>query len=166
MEENYEDLKTATYYFQHLFSEELVFPKFDVDSKEELFEKIAARLLEENYVEPSFFQGLLEREINFPTGLRTTPIHVAIPHTDPEHIRTPFIAVIKPTACIRFYEMGSDDIEVQAQIIFVLGLHKSADQVPLLQGLMEMFMDEKTMEKLIASTDSKEILSFIQNQMN
>ncbi|WP_445486874.1 PTS sugar transporter subunit IIA [Niallia sp. 03133] len=160
-----ETIIAASSLFQNLFSDKLVFTKFEADSKDALFKKISELLEEKKYVKPSFFQGLLEREKNFPTGLRTKSFHVAIPHTDPEHIITPFIAVIKPNKPICFYEMGSDDIDVQAQIIFVLGLYKSEEQVPLLQCLMEMFMEEKTMEHLIASDDVKEILSFIQKQM-
>lgn len=152
--------------FNKLFTKDLIFIDFDCNSKEDFFEKISSILLEKGYVKPTFKAAIMERERNFPTGLRTVPFHVAIPHTDPENIIKPFITVIRPVKPIEFFEMGTDDVLVQAQIMFLLGIHKSEAQIPLLQSLMEMFMEESVMNELITINDKSTLLQILKNQIS
>lgn len=163
MEEVNESLKQSL--FSHLFAEQLIFLDYPCKNKEDFFEKIAKFLADNDYVTDGFLSAIKEREENFPTGLRTEPFHVAIPHTDPKHILTPFIAVIKPTSAVPFWEMGIEDKEVNAELIFLLGIHKAENQIPLLQTLMEMFMEETVMKKLITSQNRKETYTILQNQI-
>lgn len=40
------------------------------------------------YVEDSFESAIMTREMSFPTGLELGHINIAIPHTDPQHVKT------------------------------------------------------------------------------
>lgn len=39
------------------------------------------------YVEDSFESAIMTREMSFPTGLELGHINIAIPHTDPQHVK-------------------------------------------------------------------------------
>ncbi|GAA4714436.1 PTS sugar transporter subunit IIA [Brevibacillus fulvus] len=147
--------------FPRLFTPELTFLNFVCKNSTDFFEKITDILLEKGYVKESFRQAIQERERCYPTGLRTAPYHVAIPHTDPETIRKPFIAVIRPQTALQFYEMGTNEETVEARLLFLLGLNRSEAQVPLLQIMMEMFADQQMMERLLQETSEQRLLNVL-----
>lgn len=151
--------------FAQLFDEELILTNVECATKDEFFNEISTFLLEKGYVTEGFKEGLKQREQKYPTGLRTEPYHVAIPHTDPEHILKPFIVMVRPTKEIEFVEMGSDDRIVQAQLLFVLGLKKSASQAPLLQRLIDMFMKREVMEKLMFESEKVQLLTILETNV-
>ncbi|WP_084034799.1 PTS sugar transporter subunit IIA [Anaerobacillus alkalilacustris] len=147
--------------FSQLFKNELVFPNFDCTDRDDFFEKISTVLVEKGYVKETFKQAIKQREDEYPTGLRTVPYHVAIPHTDPVNICKPFIAVIRPTKRIEFLEMGSDDKRVDAQLLFILGLKRGEGQTALLQKLIEMFMQREVMDQLLKESNHADIIKLL-----
>lgn len=152
--------------FSQLFKKELIFTDLNCDDKETCFEEVFAHLQTQGYVKDSFETALKKREGIFPTGLDTNPFQVAIPHTDPEHVITPFIAVVKPKNPLKFIEMGTDDKEIDAHIVLILGLTKAEGQTSLLQNLIELFMDKKLMEQLLAHNDQESLYLLLKSYMN
>lgn len=151
--------------FSELFSDELLFLDFPCDNKDDLFHKISQKLAEKNLVKESFLQAITDREEEFPTGLRSQPYQVAIPHTDPEHIKSPFIAFVRPAQAINFGEMGTDDEEVEVNFIFMLGLNRGQDQIILLQWLIDMFMKEDVMDLLREEKNPASILEILKKEV-
>lgn len=151
--------------FSQLFDQNLILTNLNCTTKYQFFEQISFFLVEHGYVTEDFKKALIKREEKYPTGLRTEPYHVAIPHTDPEKIIKPFIAMIRPVNQIEFFEMGTDDKKISAQLIFVLGLKRSEAQAPLLQKLIDMFMNIKVMEQLIIAEDKTQILSILETNI-
>lgn len=122
---------------------------------------IAEKLKDQGYVEDSYEEAITQREKEFPTGLQTSSIGVAIPHTDPQHIKKPFISILKLNKPVRFGQMGTIDQFVDVSYLFMLGFEKGEHQLILLQNLMKMFTDEIAMEKLINSNDEAEIYQIV-----
>lgn len=52
----------------------------------EIFKFLNENLINLGYVKDSFLKGLVDREKNYPTGLKTSVCGIAIPHTDSIHI--------------------------------------------------------------------------------
>lgn len=130
------------------------------------FRYVADRLMALGYVEDSYLEAIIEREKKYPTGLNTPTLEVAIPHTDPQHIKQPFIYIIKLKTPVIFGEMGTDDVFVKARYAFCLGFTKGADQLVLLQDMMTMFMDKLVMESLEAETSKEKIFDLMINYFN
>lgn len=148
--------------FAELFDQDLILTNLDCTTKYEFFDEISCFLQEKGYVTDGFKEAIVKREEKYPTGLRTQTYHVAIPHTDPENIIKPFIAMVRPKHQIEFIEMATDDQTVNAQLIFVLGLKKADNQAPLLQKLIDMFMNKEVMDKLLVETEKTQILSILE----
>lgn len=129
--------------------------------QDEFFSYIFQKLKQENYVAESFLDALREREKEYPTGLKTHFMGVAIPHTDPQHIKKPFIFIAKLKEPIKFGQMGSVDEQVEVQYAFVLGFDKGEQQLVLLQNLMMMFSDEETMNRLSEAISEKEMYTIV-----
>ncbi|MBL1228469.1 PTS sugar transporter subunit IIA [Enterococcus sp. BWB1-3] len=145
----------------HYFSEELADIIEESNNQEEFFSYIFQKLKHKGYVEDSFYEAVTEREKDYPTGLKTPFLSVAIPHTDPTHIKKPFVFITKLYQPISFGQMGSVDEKVEAHYVFVLGFEKGEEQLVLLQNLMAMFSDERTMTRLSENISEHEMYSIV-----
>lgn len=125
----------------------LVFLDTPINSREELFETMGSWLCEHGYVKDSYQKAVLEREIQYPTGLRIPGHELAIPHTECEHIRQGGLVFVRPKAPLDFQEMCSGE-PVQAEMVFLLLVKNKQDQMPLLMTLMEHFNDQSLMDRL------------------
>lgn len=140
---------------QELFSPDLVFFDLEAAGRQEFFEKLAGRLAERDLIQDSWLEAICEREKSYATGLSFPSVQVAIPHVDPEHIKHPYIAVIKPKTPIVFEAMAGMGDDVPAQLIVNLGVMRDGGQVAVLQKLMNIFMNEDYAAELIGITDAQ-----------
>ena len=81
--------------------------------------------------------------------------HIAIPHTDPDYVARPYIAVIKPAVPVTFNAMAGMGDPVAAQIVINLGITHEGGQVEALQALMNIFMDAEAAADVLGQTDPK-----------
>ncbi|MEG0783763.1 PTS sugar transporter subunit IIA, partial [Carnobacterium sp.] len=117
------------------------------NSEEELFAVIAERLLELGYVYSDYLTGITLRERNFPTGLITQHLNIALPHSDTEYVKKPFIYIVRLKQPVIVRQMG-DNQEMLVKDIFFLGIKEPTKQVGLLQLLITLFQEEAFMEAL------------------
>ncbi|MFB5662235.1 PTS sugar transporter subunit IIA [Alteribacillus sp. HJP-4] len=146
-----------------LFQQNLLYYNIDSQNIYQLFEKIGSLLIASEYVEPTFTTALIEREKHFPTGLQLEGITIAIPHTDVEHIREPFIAAAKTTEPLKVGDMGNTDNQFDVSYFFFLGITEPEEQVEVLQYLMNLFSDKRFVNALKAASNESELYEAIQN---
>ena len=143
---------------EELLKEELIVINMKAKNSDESINKLAKILYEKGFVKESYIQGILEREKNFPTGLPTEGVGVAIPHTDAEHVNNPAIAIAVLEKPVAFKMMGGAiEQEVEVQILFMLAIKESKTQIELLQKLMNIFQDKKILESIQKSLTPAEI---------
>lgn len=148
-----------------LFSKDLIF-SLQVDSQEELFDKVADLLESKKIVTPSYKNALKEREKNFPTGLdmeflgKNLP-NVAIPHTDIVHNLTENIVVVKLDKAVTFYNMISPDKEVNVSLLFFIINNSSSSQTNILANLMDFFTSQNNLENLSKLSTSEDIYDYL-----
>ena len=104
-------------------------------SAADVLRAVAEQALEQGFVRDTFAEALLAREMEFPTGL-PTPFPVAIPHTGPEHVLRPALAVVLLDPPVEFGEMGGADRTVAVRLAVVLMVTDSSSQVGLLSRLI------------------------------
>lgn len=146
--------------FYEMFKEELVSINVEVDSEEQLFSYVAKRLKEGRYVKDSYLEGITKREEEFPTGLITKNLNIALPHSDPEHIREPFIYVVRINNNLTVKQMG-DNQEMKVKDFFFLGIKEPSGQVGVLQSLMNLFMNDDFVKEYIEAQSQEEIFNTI-----
>lgn len=144
-----------------LFKPELVFFDFESTTRDEFFVELGERLMPLGYIQDSWLDAVSERERLYPTGLQSPTIALAIPHTDPQHIKVPYIAVIKPKVPIEFEAMAGIGDPVQARLIINLGVLRDGGQVEVLQNLMNVFMDDETARHIMEQTDAPGMIDAI-----
>ncbi|WP_300119425.1 PTS sugar transporter subunit IIA [uncultured Enterococcus sp.] len=146
--------------FYEMFKEELVSINVEVDSEEQLFSYVAKKLKEGRYVKDSYLEGITKREEEFPTGLITKNLNIALPHSDPEHIREPFIYVVRINNDVTVKQMG-DNQEMKVKDFFFLGIKEPSGQVGVLQSLMNLFMNDDFVKEYIEAQSQEEIFNTI-----
>lgn len=144
-------------------NEQLIFPKLEVKNKEELFEVVGQRLVDLGICKSSYIQALKERENSFSTGLQIEHMGVAIPHSDPEHVSKEAIAIATMKHPVMFHHMGTDDVEVQAQVIIVLAI-PGKHHMEVLQSIILLIQNVDVIVKLLHAKDSNAIIEIIKEK--
>lgn len=126
-------------------------------SAADVLRAVADQALEQGFVRDTFGDALLAREKEFPTGL-PTPLPVAIPHTEPEHVLRPALAAVLLDPPVEFGEMGGADRTVAVRLAVVLMVTDPGSQVGLLSRLI-MALRQPDLEATLAGADTPEALA-------
>ena len=149
--------------YRSMLHPELIFLDMQADRTGELFTQIGAKLQKLGYVKTDYSKALTQREADFPTGLVTKYLPVALPHTDPEYVEKPFICLAKNEKPLALLQMGTNE-PMQAQYFFFLGITVPKDQVVLLQKFMQLLQDENFVKGLTHITEPAEMFAFIKQE--
>lgn len=142
------------------FNVDLVELKIKAEKKEEVIKILTDKLLEQGYTKDTFYENVLRREKEFPTGLPSV-IPMAICHTESEHVNSSAIALGTLVDPVEFQEMGTPERTVMAEMVFVIALKNPKDQVPWLKKMMTVFRDETILSNVRNASDKEELVKYL-----
>ncbi|CAH0303134.1 PTS system galactitol-specific EIIA component [Peribacillus simplex] len=148
--------------FDEYFNADLVF-FLESTSKEEVFERMTSELNKLGYVKDTFFKAISKREKVYPTGLLSNQMGVAIPHTDSTHVNKPVIGVAILKNPINFIQMGTSDEDLDVSIIFMLAVKNPANQVEVLQVIIELIQNQFVLNQIKESSTKENVIKIIKN---
>lgn len=148
---------------KELFNKDLIWTNPDLTNAEAVFEMVFEKASNLNLVNDNFLEKIKLREVKYPTGIQLERYGVAIPHTDADTIREQFIGVITSKEGVPFKRMDDPNQQVEANVIFVLGLKEPHQQLEALQQLMAIIQNEDTVDVLVNRSNVEEILRDLQN---
>lgn len=144
-----------------MIRKENIFLDVDVNDYKELFVKMNDIFIKREYVSKKYLESILEREEKYPTGLNFKEYNIAIPHTDSKHINKQNIVFIRLKKHINFNEMGSIDNLLKVDLVFMLLIKKSDEQVNTLIKLMKILENKKHYLFFKNSKNEEEIYEYI-----
>ncbi len=139
-----------------IISEDLVQTNIVASTKEEVIKVLADKLKAKKYVDDGYYDKVIQREKNYPTGLPTV-IPIALCHTERESVLKSALAVGTLKNPVEFQQMGSPELTVKAEIVFLLALNDPKDQIPWLMKMTSTFKSKETMEKVRFAKSSQEL---------
>ena len=145
--------------------EHLILVKEKVTSREEIIRKLGSLLLENGYVKDTYTQAVLDREIEYPTGLQARVTGVAIPHTDTEHVLKPAVAIATLDDLIIFNAMGMPNTKVEVDIVLMLAIHDPKLVVSILRKVIFILEDDEALKKMLSAKTKPEIKSIMINHI-
>lgn len=148
------------------FDESVILLNMEGDSKEAILTKMGQNLENKNLVKESFTDAIIAREGEFPTGLPTGKVSVAIPHTDVEHVNQKTISVGILSDPVHFGVMGDDSETTPVRVVFMLAMDKAHSQLSLLQKLMQVFQDQNTLQQLVNTADKTTIKQVLKEKLD
>ena len=88
------------------FDESVILLDVEGETPEEVLKTVASNMANKGLVKQSYINAIIEREKEYPTGLPTPGVSVAIPHTDIEHVNKKSISFAVLKNPVEFYIMG------------------------------------------------------------
>jgi PTS system galactitol-specific IIA component len=134
----------------------------EAESPEQAIRLLAAKLEALGYVKPTYADAVVKREAAMPTGLPLgQAVNVAIPHTDPEHVIRPGVALGVLKTPVDFANMEEPDEAVPVGVVFLLAINDKDKQIDMLQEIMEAIQDPATLGGLARARTADEVRSLL-----
>lgn len=130
------------------------------DTKEAVLQQLYEVLYQNNKVKESFYDAILAREKNYPTGLEVESYNVAIPHVTPEHVTNSAIGIAVLRHPVAFERMDGDG-EVQVNVIFNIALSEGGKQIETLQEIIAVISDDAKLQRIVKATTPEELIAIM-----
>lgn len=143
------------------FDKKLLLLQEAASDQQEVLKKMATKLYNAHCVTETYLEGILEREEEYPTGLEINGIGIAIPHTDTNKVVKSQICLASLKSPIDFKDMVDKNKKIKVNIIFMLAMKESNQQIELLQNLVKLFQNKKVVQKIVSSTNEEEVLELL-----
>lgn len=138
--------------------------KIDVSTSESAIKIAADDLYNRGIVKKDFFNKVMERENEYPTGLNVGKFGVAIPHTDSQYVNRSQIEFVSFKNPVKFKNMGNISEEIDVNFIFMLAMSQPHEQTEVLSKLMDKFLDEDFMLRLKECETKEEYESILKEK--
>ncbi|MFT8325059.1 PTS sugar transporter subunit IIA [Oenococcus sicerae] len=146
-----------------LLGKQIIELDLDATSNYDAIKKISKQLVDNGLAKNSFQEAILNREMNFPTGLDTGSYGVAIPHTDSVHVVEDQIAFARLKNPVVFKQMG-DGTNVNVKFVFILALKEAHSQLSMLQTLMNLFQNSTAMTLLLKAENIQQVIDVLSKE--
>ncbi|MDA8194899.1 MAG: PTS sugar transporter subunit IIA [Thermaerobacter sp.] len=145
--------------FAHWLNTSRILVGREFATQEEVLRALAATFTAEE-VHPAYAEGLLLREQNYPTGLPTEPVGLALPHADGRYVKVSGLAVSTLRRPVVFREMGNPEGEVWARVVILIAVSEERpnDQVAVLEWLMGLIQEPGFLAELAAAGTPEEVM--------
>ncbi len=119
------------------------------DNKEAVLKELSDAAIAKGFAKADYHQALIERESQYPTGLHTPEVEVAIPHADAEWANVSSLTIGLLDKPVKFQSMDGLGGDVNAEIVFMLTIQDPKEQIDFLRafstvlGSPEILLDFK-----------------------
>lgn len=129
-------------------------------TSQEVIQTLAEMAISEGWAKEGYGDAVWQRELQYPTGLHTVGIEVAIPHADPEWTLVPAMIVGVLSQPALFKPMGGEGGDVEASLVFLLVIPDPDSHIDFLKAFSATIEDEKIMS---AFNETRQIDLLIDN---
>lgn len=114
-------------------------------SAEAVVRELGAYAVERGFADEGYVEAVLDREADFPTGLRIPDesFGIAIPHADPEHVSHEAVVLGLPPEPVAFRSMDDPERTVDAEAVLLLLVEGSDRYTSFLSNLADLFQDDR-----------------------
>lgn len=134
------------------------------ETQQDVIRQLYQVLLKENKVCDSFYDAVIQREQEYPTGLVLEKYNVAIPHVVPQHVRNSALGIAVLEKPVAFRCMDDPNATVDVKVVFNIALGKDGKQIEVLQQLMEMVMNPYIMEQIVNAESAENIADILRKE--
>lgn len=150
-----------------MLKEEYIIIDVECENKEQLLEYMVEVAKDNGLVKDSYLKAVLEREENYPTGLPTPGMCVALPHTtEKKHVIKSGIIIAKLKKPVAFKEMGNGVEDIMAEMVLMLAVNGNEEQLSVLRGIVGMFADKASNSAFKNASTKTEILELITSRIS
>jgi galactitol PTS system EIIA component len=148
-----------------VFGVETIDLEYKAENYEDILIHLGTSLYSQGFVKGTYIEAVLQREKIHPTGL-PLPVPIAIPHTDPEHVLHSHIAVGTLKEPVQFSMMGTSEVKLPVQVVFMLAIKDPKKQPEILKQLMKIFQNEQLLNEISRSNEKKKVYELLSQNIN
>ena len=144
-----------------VISEENILIGLQADSDRDVIIAMGDLLVEGGFVKNTFIRAVLDREIEFPTGLKVTGGGVAIPHADSEHVNNSTLGVATLADPVEFRAMAEPEKIISVSLVMMLAVADKKKVVPVLTKVISILKNENAIKALQSATSKNHVKQII-----
>lgn len=146
------------------FDERVALFNVEASSSKEVIKIAADELYRRGIVKKNFFEHVMLREKEFPTGLATDKYGIAIPHTDSKYVNRSQIEFVSLKSPVKFKNMGNASEDIEVTHVFMIAMSQPHEQADTLAKLMRLFLDEELMQRMYECSSKEEYESILKEK--
>ena len=146
------------------FDERVALFNVEASSSKEVIKIAADELYRRGIVKKYFFEHVMLREKEFPTGLATDKYGIAIPHTDSKYVNRSQIEFVSLKSPVKFKNMGNASEDIEVTHVFMIAMSQPHEQADTLAKLMRLFLDEELMQRMYECSSKEEYESILKEK--
>ncbi len=132
--------------------------------QEDVLKILADDLKALDYVHDDFYEHVIQREKDFPTGLPTS-IPMALCHTEAQYVKQAAVCLATLEKPVDFHEMGTPGNIIKAEMVFLIAMKNPKDQVPWLRKMMDFVKNKQALEFIRSARDKTELADFLREKL-
>lgn len=144
-----------------ILKKELIVMDVEAASSEEALRIMANHFVAAGIGKASYPDAIVEREKQYPTALPATAFDIAVPHTFAEHVNEAAMGVCILKNPVEFRQMGSPDITLHPQVLFMLAITDPKEQIVILKKIMKLIQNEQALNQIKNAKTSDEIYQLV-----
>lgn len=109
------------------------------ETKEDAIRALAAMLEDQGFVDAEYAEDVVQREQEYPTGLIFPGIIIALPHSNPEHVKASAIAVGRCVKKPEFANMEDFSQKIKVDMVVLLAVKDPERHMAILNNLIGLF---------------------------
>lgn len=148
-----------------IFDQSLILRIENAKSNTDVLKQMCNHLYEKGVVKATYCQAILERETDFPTGLNTGGINIAIPHADVCHVNTGAICVSILTPPVDFHAMDEPEDAVPISLVIMLVLTEPHGHLEMLQRIVRLIQNQGDVKRIITADHDEMIADIIRKYL-
>ena len=143
---------------------ELIMMSASAKDSTDIIRQLCDKLMTQGCIGDKYCDEVLAREKDYPTGLPSEGVTVAIPHAFSEDVTETAVAVAVLTEPVMFRNIADYDEELDVSLVFLLANSKGGDEhMDSLQELMNCMSRPTLLSAIKAAKDEDEIVKILEN---
>ena len=151
--------------FSSLLRADLILLDIEFDDRFEALRYLAQVLYERGYVESTFEEAIVQRELLHPSGLPMEGHKIAIPHTGAEHVKSSVILFARLKDPVVFHCMGTPEDAISLRLISMFALKEAKRIGDLLESLIHVYQNNEALDEIIKADTPEKVYDLLRQNI-
>lgn len=151
---------------ENFITQDLIEVNMKFNSRYEVLEYMAKKLISEGYAKSSFVDAILEREAHYPSAIAFDPMPIAIPHVDAAHVLQSTVFFLRLKNPLEFQMMGSPEEKIDVYFISMFALKDKEHIGKVLTSLITAYQDVHLITQLWSAKGHDEVYQLLIEKMS
>lgn len=148
-----------------MLKKECIYRVNNLETSADAISFLVKKLVNRGIVTNQYENAILEREADYPTGIKTDSINIAIPHADYSQVNESVLAVLVSETPIEFNRMEEPEETIGVNIVILMAIDSPHGHLEVLAKLGDLFSKKDVLTSIYEQKDTNEIYSILQKEV-